>query len=276
METEDSSEKNAGNRQKCHRTETILREHVSGWPETFRGLNWFTDYSDGKGHVRMDRTRAALAFRHIRSAVRRFYKIGNNVNGYSYMINVLVYDRADASRRKWTNAEDVLRVLSRMPGLRITYKDRMPTGLGRQAQLFAGTDVFVGPHGAAMSNTVFMTEGTAIVEFKKECFDGALGHRGSEWSAWHASLIGLKLKYVDCERLGNITHRVDADLVGRTVAEMVHGIRKARFKQMAKKRKMGIVLLSFSLLGLLAIVRTHIVLARRFGRRMVKGSLSSP
>jgi capsular polysaccharide biosynthesis protein len=73
----------------------------------------------------------------------------------------LFVSRADATSRLVMNEDAAFARLAPMGFTRVTLGGR---SVAEQARLFAQAEIVVGPHGAALSNLVFCTPGTRVVE----------------------------------------------------------------------------------------------------------------
>ena len=87
--------------------------------------------------------------------------------------------RADARKRRLLNEDEVFARLERF-GFERVMPGRLP--LADQVALFSGAQIIAGPHGAGLTNLIFMPEGGAVVEvFRRGNVSGAyawLSHLG--------------------------------------------------------------------------------------------------
>lgn len=74
---------------------------------------------------------------------------------------LLYVSRADAARRRLANEAELERALVRL-GFSVVRPGEHP--VAEQRRLFASSRLVVGPHGAGLTNVVFMHPGTALVE----------------------------------------------------------------------------------------------------------------
>lgn len=83
---------------------------------------------------------------------------------------LLVYDRGDASRRKWANAGEAVRLIKKEFGRQFSEINHLSHDYGtlkpeQQARLFNESDVILAPHGGALANLLFCRPGTYVIEF---------------------------------------------------------------------------------------------------------------
>ena len=84
---------------------------------------------------------------------------------------VLLYSRADTSRRRWNqanlatvNAAIARRLEQRSRRLVVRTLESMPSGFGAQMRLFANASALVMPHGAASTNAIALPAGAVFIE----------------------------------------------------------------------------------------------------------------
>ena len=73
----------------------------------------------------------------------------------------LFVSRADATKRRLANEDEVFARLERF-GFERVMPGRLP--LADQVALFSGAEIVAGPHGAGLTNLIFMPEGGAVIE----------------------------------------------------------------------------------------------------------------
>ncbi|WP_274362159.1 glycosyltransferase family 61 protein [Paenibacillus thermotolerans] len=73
----------------------------------------------------------------------------------------LFISRANASRRKLVNEDEIYRIV-RPLGFRLVSSESMP--VAEQIKLFASAEAVVAPHGAGLANIVFCRPGTKVIE----------------------------------------------------------------------------------------------------------------
>ena len=102
----------------------------------------------------------------------------------------LFVSRADATKRRLTNEDEVFARLERF-GFERVMPGRLP--LAERVALFSGAEIVAGPHGAGLTNLIFMTEGGAVIEiFRPGWVQGAY--------AWLSHLGGHTYGYVVSDR----------------------------------------------------------------------------
>ncbi|CAN8067234.1 unnamed protein product [Agarophyton chilense] len=149
--------------------------------------------------------RVDRAFQQIQHDVLSAFNVNRRM-AKSDRVNVLLYDRRDRRpyrlKRKWISAQRLEKRLRRDRRVALTYVNELPKSLAQQASLFHSTDILVAPHGAAMANTVFMKDNSHVFEIWKCCKDEVRNdpEEPHPWTGWHASRIGLTLRYVQCHR----------------------------------------------------------------------------
>lgn len=142
------------------------------------------------------------AFATIRAAVQEEFLPADESRLRKRRLNVLLYDRADTARRQWTNAKEVYRRLRKDPRVDVRFVRGCEDSVAAQGALYFWADVVVAAHGAAMANTVFMREGTEVVEVMKGCQRWKLASSGLRlqiWTGWNAPLLGINMAYVPCD-----------------------------------------------------------------------------
>ena len=84
--------------------------------------------------------------------------------------SLLVYDRADAQRRQWSNAADALSLIrenfaDRFSTIKFLSQDYVQLAPYDQARLFHEASFIISPHGGALANLIFCRPGTQVIEF---------------------------------------------------------------------------------------------------------------
>ena len=102
------------------------------------------------------------------SKLRSFYYRAYNVDPDSIPFRKIYVSRANANLRKITNEYDVIEVMKAF-GFEIVLAEEYT--FEQQVKLFAEAKFFVSIHGAALTNMVFMKEGTKVVEFFRTLID---------------------------------------------------------------------------------------------------------
>lgn len=170
---------------------------VSQWH--FRNLNWFsTVCTNGKcDYIPLSEELKEEALRHIRFVIRNKFP-SNQTRGD--IVNVLLYDRADTRRRQWSNSRKVYELMKKDPRVKINLIHEMPESFPAQVRLFNSQEIVIAPHGAAMANTIFMREGSEVIEIWKYCLMDVAADRKlpRDWTGWHSRQVGLGLTYVQC------------------------------------------------------------------------------
>lgn len=158
-------------------------------------------------------------------------------------IHILIYNRQDARRRNWANAAGVEAALQSDTRLEIRFTRSAPSGLPAQVALYTWADVVVAPHGAAMANTVFMRNGTEIVEIWKYCdvhpWDAFVPR---DWTGWHASLLGIGLSYGRCFDSNNGHHVVRINEVVDLVRGAVERVASRRERKVWQEKRKDVIL----------------------------------
>ncbi len=113
----------------------------------------------------------------------------------------LFVSRADARKPRLLNEDEVFARIERFGFERVT-PGRLP--LAEQVALFSGAQAVAGPHGAGMTNLVFMPEGGAVIEI----FGRSLAHGAY---AWLSHLGGCAYGYVVSDET---VERLDYRLTG--------------------------------------------------------------
>jgi capsular polysaccharide biosynthesis protein len=137
-------------------------------------------------------------------------------------IRRLFVGRGDAERRRTVNLDAVLAALESRGFVTVAMDGR---SIDQQAALFAGADVIVAEHGAALGNLAFARPGTRVVELcgantVSWMYGIASGRAGLDydlllgteptvprpWWSWQLDADQV----VDVERLGHLLDRIDA------------------------------------------------------------------
>ena len=120
----------------------------------------------------------------------------------SKLLNVLVYDRKNARRRRWNNVDQTLDKLLLDKRLNVTYLTALPKSFGGQVSVFRTSDIVITPHGAALANSIFMKKGSEVIEINKCCRDEVrlAPEALRAWTGWHAPLLSIGLQYLQCHQ----------------------------------------------------------------------------
>ena len=145
---------------------------------------------------------------------------GNRYHRHHPEVQIALFTRKkDAFRRHWEAPTSLLRRIRQFPNVHITRHDQMPKSFSSQARLFYNTDIVIGPHGAAMANTLFMKPHTHILEIWRCCMDNDLNERIARfpnlrlgWTSAFAPKLDINLKYLACKE--------EFDEQGRRVPEL--------------------------------------------------------
>lgn len=133
---------------------------------------------------------------------------------FSTGFNILVYDRADAPRRRWLNSDEFVAMLKEQvePGVQISFIKKMPSSFQEQVVLFNKVDLHITPHGGSVANSLFMKKNSAILEIQsRDCMarnetselvfnDAEMRAHNETWTAWHAGYMDLHLMPAPCVR----------------------------------------------------------------------------
>lgn len=125
---------------------------------------------------------------------------------------VLIYDRLRTKRRRWRNANNFARRLKYLLADRIDikYVSTMPASFAGQVALFNRASIHIAPHGAAMANTLFMRENSAVIEIaSRQCsttndYEGVIFNAAAmqtdpnAWTVWHTGFLGIHLVHAPC------------------------------------------------------------------------------
>lgn len=199
-----------------------VRKHVSktvagvgDLRDDFRAMSYFGRVCAGGMEAECDpsvRNRSMLikmpddmkgdALRYLRESMMRFTNASVPAKEPEWKTRVLMYDRNDTSRRQWTNTRPIHQRLLKDPRVEVRFVKETPKSLKGQVELYAWPDVIVAPHGVAMVNTIFLREGTDIVEVSKLC-DAHVGKHPflpGDWTGWQAPLLNINLQSVQCHR----------------------------------------------------------------------------
>ena len=84
--------------------------------------------------------------------------------------SLLVYDRADAQCRRWSNAGDALSLIqekftNRFSTIKFLSQEYRKVAPHEQARLFHESSFIISPHGGALANFIFCRPGTLVIEF---------------------------------------------------------------------------------------------------------------
>lgn len=199
----------------------------------YRGLNYFSRECgnrvncNGSALIQLSDGHKTAALHTIRSSVRSFFNIPNR-NGSS-PVRILLYDRADARRRRWVNSFPIFHRLANDNRVVVHYLRRSPKTMRAQVELYAWADIVIGPHGAAMANSIFMEPGSEVVEIWNYCDSNVKRSRFRlrAWTGWHTYLLGINLGYVQCHRAEGRLMQPHELLVNK-MGGITHGPQKVR------------------------------------------------
>lgn len=157
-------------------------------------------------------------------------------------VHILLYDRNDTTRRQWVNAHEVYERLKLDKRVELNYVRQMPTGFKSQVLLYAWTDIVIAPHGAAMVNTVFMRNGSEVIEIWKHCDENVVGNpfQPRDWTGWHANLLGLQLRYVQCHR-AELKFKNESELEERGHGVDTNGRHKVRVDEVLEAVEQAVI-----------------------------------
>jgi hypothetical protein len=84
--------------------------------------------------------------------------------------SLLIYDRGDTHRRRWSNAGETVNMIrntfsNRFSSIQFLSEDYGNLSPLEQAWLFHDSSVVISPHGGALSNLIFCRPGTRVIEF---------------------------------------------------------------------------------------------------------------
>ncbi len=84
--------------------------------------------------------------------------------------SILIYDRGDMHRRRWSNAIDALSLIQkefadRVSNISFLSEDYGTLKPSEQARLFNQSSLIITPHGGALANLIFCRPGTRVIEF---------------------------------------------------------------------------------------------------------------
>lgn len=201
----------------------------------YRGLRWFGRVcAEGRGANRCDEavrnrsmvvplgahmTREALLY--MREAILDMVGVVEAPDDGRRRVRLLMYDRNDTSRRQWelANARRVFGRLAADDRVEIRFVHETPRSFKEQVEMYVWADVVLAPHGAGLVNSLFMREGSEVVEANKHCEEWVGKDRfvGSDWTGWHAPVMGINVVYVQC-------HTAEGDFKERSeLLEDSHG-----------------------------------------------------
>lgn len=135
----------------------------------------------------------------FRKAAREFSAFGERDKKRG--VSVVVYNRADTSKRRWLNANDVEDYIrgKNIPDLTLKMYNYTPQAFAEQIHLYSSSSILIAPHGAAMANTIFMQPGSEVIEITRGCKNiSSVEHVPQSWTGWSAAHSGLHLQYVNC------------------------------------------------------------------------------
>lgn len=120
--------------------------------------------------------------------------------------HILVYDRGDARRRRWTNGFEYAYKLNRTIGhiYPVIYIWKQPNSFAEQVALHSRAIGLIAPHGASFANSLFMPPNSILVEIaSRNCGEDVsnLEEQDNEnaWTAWHSARLGMRLVSFECE-----------------------------------------------------------------------------
>lgn len=171
----------------------------------------------------------------LRDSVRKYVGLptASEVDIRSMRVRILVYNRNDTTRRRWVNADAIVKELESDPRIEVRMMNRTPTSFAEQVKAYAWANILIAAHGAAMANTIVMDPGADIIEIWKDCkrdisFYRFLPH---EWTGWQAPLLGHHIQYARCyvlnrseihNEVNKITdHYVDVNEIMKLVGDAV-------------------------------------------------------
>lgn len=195
----------------------------------FRQNSWYGRYCIGFNNCLTSNSRYALGSRSqliplpdrykretysvIHKSFQNFVDVPDRRLDDMNVVNVLVYDRSDTSRRQWSNAKKFLRLIKDDTRLKIRYITTTPTSFIDQALTYAWADIVVAPHGGAMVNTLFMHSGIDIISIWKFCLEYVAIDRFKLhiWEGWHAHYLNQHISYIQCHDKAQ-PYKVDDEL----------------------------------------------------------------
>lgn len=155
---------------------------------------------------------------------------------------VMVYDRMDASRRRWSNADDFVKALERRMRVGGDVRGQTQTGNGvtvriarygvnwgrasplEQARAFYAADVIVSPHGGHLANGIYMAANSTVVELN--CNPFVNEEENSGWFTFPARIHSKHLYFpsvplgeAKCNHYSSVT--VDAEALAELVVSLV-------------------------------------------------------
>lgn len=200
----------------CFRSMVKFNDTYFWRPTRFRYKQEFEKTTVFGSHPVGTKQNGLVAFR---ETVLRGY--GKDSSPPHSMSPVLVYGREDATRRIWRNAATFIRLLAQQlpPGIPIHHMKEVPNSFEEQVTVFNEAALLVAPHGAAMANTLFMKERSAILEISSRyCFsERGVAERNitrldmdtvqnasdpNAWVPWHAQSLGFYHLSAPCFHMG--------------------------------------------------------------------------
>ncbi|KAJ7528698.1 hypothetical protein O6H91_15G014700 [Diphasiastrum complanatum] len=175
-----------------------------------------------------------------RSTVLSFFNIAEpHVSLPPLPLRVTFYGRGDASRRRVTNAQQVVEHLRswRQPQLEVTFVDELlANGEYNQTfpevvSLFSQTDIFITVHGANTWASLFMPRGAAVIEIYGPCGPSSWLHtivtalelkHSTESNPWKESFASARAgNTTNCEdALRTPDFSLDIEKLDRTIHEL--------------------------------------------------------
>jgi len=147
-------------------------------------------------------------------------------------IKIVVYDRSDARRRKWKNADQFYELLYKRYGetADIEFYRSVNMSFHDQARLFNDATIHIGSHGAAMANTLFMRPNSGVLEINSITCQNRFNTEKQDldtikdkatwmgWTSWHSSIIGIHHMLAPCiiadnaKNFSSITQDIDHEV----------------------------------------------------------------
>lgn len=132
-------------------------------------------------------------------------------------IRVLVTTRQNDLRRRWQNSDESIKALVKEFGnsmeVRVLH-DTKGMSFQEQAEAYNWADVLVGIHGASQANSVFMRDGTGVVEVWRCCHENLSTQTRpiKPWTGWLLERMSITLNYVGCTE---VTHNGEEVLLSK-------------------------------------------------------------
>lgn len=123
-------------------------------------------------------------------------------------IRVLVTTRQNDLRRRWQNSDEAIKALVKEFGnsmqVRVLHNTK-GMSFQEQAKAYNWADILVGIHGASQANSVFMRDGSGVVEVWRCCHEDLSAQKRPimAWTGWLLERMSITLKYVGCTE---VTH----------------------------------------------------------------------